>query len=62
MQREKVFTKVATVKHRLQMQFVDCFAQAYSATSFSFIPQCAGPAVLYYTGTAYKMLKTKVVR
>jgi len=27
MQREKVFTKVATVKHRLQMRYVDCFAK-----------------------------------
>jgi len=41
MQRENVFTKVATVKHRLQMRKCILLRKAYSATSFSFTNACS---------------------
>jgi hypothetical protein len=43
MQREKLFTKVATVKHRLQMRKSILLRKAYSATSFSFTNACSDP-------------------
>jgi hypothetical protein len=44
MQREKLFTKVATVKHRLQMLGKSILLRkAYSATSFSFTNACSDP-------------------
>jgi hypothetical protein len=55
MQRENIFSKVATVKHRLQMLKVYCFAK--HTAPLPFLLQM--PAVPPHAGTAYRMLRQR---